>query len=148
DTLLGEVVRGRSTWAGEPGAHAGDHTIYNHFGGEPPQRIVAVPLMAREKVVAVLYADSAGQDADAVNLEALETLARVAGMSVELLALRRSSPQADASAARPAPSTQTQAAQPHTEEAQPREAQPTGSEPSEARESQPEAHERPSVGFD
>ena len=89
DTLLSEVVRARSTWAGEPGAHAEDHTIYNHFGGDPPQRIVAVPLIAREKAVAVLYADSAGQDADAVNLEALETLARVAGMSVELLAARR-----------------------------------------------------------
>jgi ElaB/YqjD/DUF883 family membrane-anchored ribosome-binding protein len=42
------------------------------------------PLVAREKAVAVLYADSAGQDADAVNLEALETLVRVAGMAVEL----------------------------------------------------------------
>lgn len=149
DTVLGEVVRARSTWAGEPGSHAQDHTIYNHFGGEPPQRMVAVPLVAREKVVAVLYADSAGQDADAVNLEALETLARVAGMSVELLALRRSSPQTGAAA-----STQPQAAQPapqeaqpqesQPQEAQPQEAQPTGFEPREAeesRESQADAHE-------
>jgi hypothetical protein len=163
DTVLGEVVRARSTWAGEPGSHAEDHTIYNHFGGEPPQRMVAVPLIAREKVVAVLYADSAGQDADAVNLEALETLSRVAGMSVELLALRRSSPQADASA-RPAPSTQTQAAPPAPQESQPREPQPSGFEPHAAEptafepresreqqasfESQPAAHERPSVEFD
>ena len=36
DTVLGEVVRTRSTWSGEPGTHAEDHTIYNHFGGEPP----------------------------------------------------------------------------------------------------------------
>jgi hypothetical protein len=149
DTVLGEVVRARSTWAGEPGSHAEDHTIYNHFGGEPPQRMVAVPLVAREKVVAVLYADSAGQDADAVNLEALETLARVAGMSVELLALRRSSPQTGASA-----SAQPQAAPPapqeaEPQEAQPHEAQPTGFEPHEAQptgleprqESQAEAHE-------
>ncbi len=162
DTVLGEVVRARSTWAGEPGSHAEDHTIYNHFGGEPPQRMVAVPLIAREKVVAVLYADSAGQDADAVNLEALETLARVAGMSVELLALRRA-PQSEAPAARPAVSTQPEAAQPAPQEPQPSEAQPSGFEshaaeptafaPRESREpqpsfeSQPAAHERPSVGF-
>jgi hypothetical protein len=102
-----------------------------------------VPLVAREKVVAVLYADSAGQDADAVNLEALETLARVAGMSVELLALRRSSPQTGAAAS----TTQPQAAQPAPQEAQPQEAQPTSFEPQEAqpsgfepRESQ-ESHE-------
>lgn len=140
DTVIGEVVRARNTWAGGPGSHAEDHAIYNHFGGEPPQRLVAVPMIAREKVVAVLYADSAGQDADAVNLEALETLARVAGMSVELLALRRSSPQGAGAAAQP------QAAQPEPQEAQPREAQPTGFE---AREAQPsdfeprEAQEEP-----
>ena len=126
DTVLGEVVRARSTWAGEPGSHAEDHTIYNHFGGDPPQRMVAVPLIARDKVVAVLYADSAGQDADAINLEAIETLSRVAGMSVELLALRRPSPQASASA-------QPQAApQESREEPQPQEAQPSGFEPSAA----------------
>ncbi|MFL6286180.1 MAG: GAF domain-containing protein [Pyrinomonadaceae bacterium] len=147
DTVLGEVVRARSTWAGEPGSHAEDHTIYNHFGGEPPQRMVAVPLVAREKVVAVLYADSAGQDADAVNLEALETLSRVAGMSVELLALRRSSPQTAASAqpqaAQPAPQEE-QPREPEPQEAQPQEAQPTGFEPREAEESrepQADAHE-------
>jgi hypothetical protein len=100
DTLLGEVVRARSTWAGEPGSHAEDHTIYQHFGGEPPHRIVAVPLIARDKAVAVLYADSAGQDADALNLEAIETLVRVAGMAVELLAARR--PSAEGASARPA----------------------------------------------
>src|SRR5438045_3811874 len=77
-------------------AHSEDRTLYTRSAGAPPQRMVAVPLIAREKVVAVLYADSAGQDADAINLEALETLARVAGMSVELLALRRSSPQPSA----------------------------------------------------
>ncbi|HEV7892299.1 MAG TPA: GAF domain-containing protein [Pyrinomonadaceae bacterium] len=152
DTVLGEVVRARATWAGEPGSHAEDHTIYNHFGGEPPQRLVAVPMIAREKVVAVLYADSAGQDADAVNLEALETLARVAGMSVELLALRRSSPQGAGAAAQPqaAPQeaqpreVQPTGFEPHAAEpsgVEPREVRPTGFEPREAEEPQPEAHE-------
>ena len=143
DTVLGEVVRARATWAGEPGSHAEDHTIYNHFGGEPPQRLVAVPMIAREKVVAVIYADSAGQDADAVNLEALETLARVAGMSVELLALRRSAPQgapAQPQAAPPAP--------PATQEAQPREVKPSGFEPREARPPVSEVREEQPTGFE
>ncbi|MDT5268902.1 MAG: hypothetical protein QOH49_1088 [Acidobacteriota bacterium] len=155
DTLLGEVVRARSTWAGEPGSHAEDHTIYQHFGGEPPQRIVAVPLIAREKAVAVLYADSAGQDADAVNLEAIETLVRVAGMAVELLAARRPTaeaaparPAAAAPAPSPAPPEQPRHEEPKHEEArheeaappQPSfEAQPTGFEPQPvAAEAQPE----------
>jgi hypothetical protein len=147
DTVLGEVVRTRSTWAGEPGSHAEDHTIYNHFGGEPPQRLVAVPMIARDKVVAVLYADSAGQDADAVNLEALETLARVAGMSVELLALRRSSPQADSAAAtRPAAQPAPQESRPQQE--QPREAQPSGFEPREAQPSGFEPRAAEPTGFE
>ncbi len=107
DTLVSEVVRTRSSWSGSPGAHADDHQLYGKFGDEPPQRVVAVPMVAREKAVAVLYADSAGQDAGAVNLEALETLVRVAGMSVELLAARRNAPAAaapaSASAHAPAP---------------------------------------------
>jgi hypothetical protein len=129
DTLLGEVARTRSTWAGEPGSHGEDHTIYQHFGGEPPHRMVAVPLVARDKAVAVLYADSAGQDADAVNLEALETLVRVAGMAVELLAARQRAPGSDARPTSPQP---TRAPAPPSEESAPvpaREAQPTGFEP-------------------
>ena len=58
------------------------------MGDEPPARIVAVPLVARNRAVAVLYADSANLDSEAINLEALETLVRVSGMAVELLAAR------------------------------------------------------------
>jgi hypothetical protein len=89
DNVLSDVARTRSVWSGEPGTRAEDNAIYSHFGGEPPQRMVAVPMVARDKAVAVLYADSAAQDMSAVNLEALETLVRVAAMSVELLAARR-----------------------------------------------------------
>ena len=138
DTLLGEVVHTRSTWAGEPGTHAEDHTIYNHFGGEPPRRIVAVPMVARERAVAVLYADSAGRDADAVNLEALETLVRVAGMSVELLAARRAphaEPAAPARAAAPAE-------QPRREEARAPQAPPREPRPATA-----EAEPQPAPSF-
>jgi hypothetical protein len=92
DTLLSAVVRSRRTWSGAPGTHAEDHLIYSHLSEEPPQRIVAVPLVARDKAVAVLYADCAMQDAEAISLEAIETLVRVAGMAVELLATKRPAP--------------------------------------------------------
>ncbi len=153
DTLLGEAARTRSTWAGEPGSHAEDHTIYQHFGGDPPHRMVAVPLVAREKAVAVLYADSAGQDADAVNLEAIETLVRVAGMAVELQGARRQ-PSGEAAPARPAaapppaprPAEQQRGVEePRREE--PRREEPRREEP--ARTQVPAAEARPSVfGFE
>ena len=88
DTAIGHAARSRQTWSGGPGSHSEDHVIMNRLGDDPPVRIVAVPLVVRDRGVAVLYADSAELDADAINLEALETLVRVAGMAVELLAAR------------------------------------------------------------
>jgi hypothetical protein len=143
DTLLGEAARTRSTWAGEPGSHAEDHSIYQHFGGDPPQRMVAVPLVAREKAVAVLYADSAGQDADAVNLEAIETLVRVAGMAVELQGSRRQ-PSAEAAPARPAAAAPQPAPRPEPER---REEEPQREESAEPQ--APPAEAQPSAfGFE
>jgi hypothetical protein len=92
DTVLAEVYRTRATWSGAPGSMADDHELLSKLGDEPPQRMVAVPLVARDKCVAVLYADSAGLESDAINLEALETLVRVTGMAVELLAVKRGAP--------------------------------------------------------
>ena len=50
-----------------------------------PSKMYAIPLCARGRGVAVLYADG-GEAEDAVNIEALETLVSVAGLRVELLA--------------------------------------------------------------
>jgi hypothetical protein len=92
DTPLSDVVHSRATWSGTPGANAEDHLLLGKLGTEPPQRMVAVPLIVRTKAVAVLYADSAALDSDAINLEALEMLVRVAGMAVELLSVTRPAP--------------------------------------------------------
>jgi hypothetical protein len=89
DTPLSDVIKSRATWSGQPGGNAEDYLLLNKLGSEPPQRMIAIPLVARGKAAAVLYADSAKLDADAINLEALETLMRVAGMAVELTTLPR-----------------------------------------------------------
>jgi GAF domain-containing protein len=100
DTPVGSAIRSRETWSGGPGSHSENHLILNRFGDDPPARIVAVPLVVRNRTVAVLYADSAGLDSEAINLEALETLVHVAGMAVDLLAAR-SAPARESTA--PAP---------------------------------------------
>jgi hypothetical protein len=86
ESIIGDVARSRTTWSGGPHSHSEDHLILNRLGEEAPQRIVAIPLTVRNRTVAVLYADSAGLDSEAINLEALETLVKISGMSVELLA--------------------------------------------------------------
>jgi hypothetical protein len=123
DTLLSDVARSRTTWSGSPGANAEDHVLLGKLGTEPPQRMVAIPLVVRDKTVAVLYADSAALEADAINLEALETLVRVADMAVELLSLSRNSqrpPRTQGTSAAPEQPLEAEAAQPtavETEEA-------------------------------
>jgi hypothetical protein len=111
DTLLGDVARSRATWSGTPGQNAEDHLLTSKLGSEPPQRMVAVPLIVRGKAVAVLYADSAALPSDAIKLEAIEALVRVAGMAVELLGVARPAPVARAAAAaEPAPQTSPETA--------------------------------------
>ncbi len=100
DTALGNAARSRTSWSGGPGSHAEDHMILNRLGDEPPARIVAVPLVVRNRTVAVLYADSADLDSEAINLEAIETLVRVAGMAVELL-VGRAGPVKESAAPQP-----------------------------------------------
>jgi hypothetical protein len=80
----------------------------NHLGEEPPARIVAVPLVVRSRSVAVLHADSGDLDSESINLEALETLVRVAGMAVELL-VARSGATAQPAASQPATAEEPEA---------------------------------------
>jgi hypothetical protein len=103
DTVVGSAAKSLTTWSGGPGSHAEDHQLLNRFGEEPPQRIVTIPLVVRGRAVAVLYADSAGLDSESINLEALETLVTVSGMSVELLSVSRTAAPKRAAAEEAAP---------------------------------------------
>ena len=113
DTVIGSAAKGLATWSGGPGSHSEDHLLQNRLGEDQAQRVVAVPLKARGRAVAVLYADSAGLDSESINLEALETLVSVAGMAVELLSASR------AGAADPAPKKAVEEAPAPAEEPQP-----------------------------
>lgn len=127
DTVLGDAIRSRATWSGAPGSHSNDDALLDNFSDAPPQRMVAIPLIARDKAAAVLYADSDALGPDAINLEALETLVRVAGMAVELLAVERAAPTERRSApVEPrvwpeAPAAQPSEPEPETEAAPPSE---------------------------
>ena len=105
EMVLSRDIRSRSTWSGASRLNSADRSLIDQLGGEP-QSLVAVPLVVRAKVVAVLYADSASTDPNAINLDALEVLARVAGMAVDLVSGTRASQPAQvsepASAAPPA----------------------------------------------
>lgn len=82
-SILGDAVRSLSTTEGSAGSSADDDAFLEKLGYGHPDKMYAVPLMARGRGVAVLYADH-GEGGEAPNIEALEMLVRVAGLTVEL----------------------------------------------------------------
>ena len=119
DTVLSTAAKSLQTWSGGAGSHAEDHMLLNRLGEETAQRIVSIPLTVRGRAVAVLYADSAGLDSESINLEALETLVRVAGMAVELLSVSRPAPKRVAESPAAVPEEPQQSYTPASEYAEP-----------------------------
>lgn len=85
ETILAEAINSLSTKESSFGGHSDDTGFLEPLGFGRPDRMYAVPLTARGRGVAVLYADY-GTEGVTLNIEALETLVRVAGLTVELLA--------------------------------------------------------------
>ena len=85
DTLLADAVGSLAARDNFSSSHSGDSVYLDALGFGQPERMYAVPLIARGRGVAVLYADS-GVDREPVSLEAIESLVRVAGLTVELRA--------------------------------------------------------------
>ncbi len=85
DTLLSDSVRRLTTTDNFSSSHAEDRVYLDALEFGAPDRMFAVPLIARGRGVAVLYADS-GISSEPINLEAIESLVRVAGLTVELRA--------------------------------------------------------------
>jgi hypothetical protein len=87
-TVLGEAVRSLSAVESSYGVYSDDSIYLNKLEFGQPEQMFAVPLVVRGRSVAVLYADQ-GRGNGEVNIEALETLVRVASMTVEILASSR-----------------------------------------------------------
>ena len=85
DTILGSAVSSLTTADGAYGTHAEDSVFLEPLNYGHPDRMHVIPLIARGRAVAVLYADY-GTSGVNVNIEALETLVSIAGLRVELLA--------------------------------------------------------------
>ncbi len=85
DSILSNAVKSLETVQNSKGFYSDDAEVFSKLEFSEPQNMYAIPLVARGRGVAVLYADQ-GNNGEAVNVEALETLIRVAGLTVEVLA--------------------------------------------------------------
>jgi hypothetical protein len=86
ESILGDSVRKNSSQLSTFPKGEDAELYLDKIGYENPINQVAIPLVVRGRGVAALYADGA-----TVNVEALETLVRIAGLTVELLASSRGS---------------------------------------------------------
>ncbi|MGH7783526.1 MAG: hypothetical protein ACREO5_06775, partial [Candidatus Binatia bacterium] len=85
DTILAKSVQDLQTVVATSGSHKDDTKFLKSLKFGNPEHRYAVPLIARGRGVAVLYADG-GVDGVPVHIDAIEALVRVAGLTVELLA--------------------------------------------------------------
>lgn len=87
-TVLGDAVRSLTSVQAAHGTYSDDALYLNKLEFSNPTSMFAIPLVVRGRGVAALYADN-GSGTDEVNVEALETLVRVASLTVEVLASSR-----------------------------------------------------------
>lgn len=97
DSILGSAVTSKVMTEGSFGANAEDAAFLEPLGFGQPDRMCAIPLVARDRSVAVMYADH-GTEGASVNVEALQTLVGVAGLTVELRAAAAKGDDSPASA--------------------------------------------------
>ncbi len=92
-TLLADAVDSLQTRESSYGTYAEDDLFIEALDFGRPDKMFAIPLVARGRGVAVLYADY-GKEGVSMHSEALEMLVRVAGLTVELLASAQAAPVA------------------------------------------------------
>ncbi len=84
--------------------------------GAPLQgsRVLVLPLLVRDKVAALLYADCGSAAPDKLDANALETLVRITGVWLELVSLRKGAPM---TAPEPPPGERAPVTRPYLDEA-------------------------------
>lgn len=95
ETLVSRAVSSLSKAQGSSGEDGENAKFLGPLSFGAPNKMYAIPLCARGRGVAVLYADG-GESDEPVNLEALETLVSVAALRIELLAATAAEPVAAA----------------------------------------------------
>lgn len=74
---------------GSSDQHAENIQFFEMIGNLDPVEIVAAPLVKSGKIAAVLYADSGDSREGIVSAEAIDIMARVTGMSIDLMPLKQ-----------------------------------------------------------
>jgi hypothetical protein len=94
DTVFRSVMNSRQRFLGESGAHRDNAHLLTRIGNVLPTNIFAMPLILRDKVAAVVYADSGDSREPLGEVEAIEILVLYAGRLLDLMNLAKSAGKA------------------------------------------------------
>ena len=86
-TIITRAAESRATDSVDSDPSGKDQLLLDQLGGQP-RAMAAFPLIVRGKVVAILYADTSSE-ATHINSDALEVLARVASLAVNVVSIQR-----------------------------------------------------------
>ena len=90
DTVFRSVMSSRQRFLGESGAHRDNAHLLTRIGNVLPTSIFAMPLLLRDKVAAVVYADSGDSREPLADVEAIEILVLYASRVLDLMNLAKS----------------------------------------------------------
>jgi hypothetical protein len=108
--LLGRAIHDRVNAAGSTAEF--DHDFMAAMGASSDEKCVVLPLVVKEKVAAVIYADAGTVPDATVDLSALAVLCRLTALWLEITALRKAGVSAPAEEAQPAVAAEAPPPQP------------------------------------
>jgi hypothetical protein len=88
DSLLRKVYNSRIAFKGETNSDPSIQELVSHFGALAPDSICAIPLVVRDKTVAIVYADSGLIPNFALDCSPLEIMTTAVSLTVELSSVR------------------------------------------------------------
>ncbi len=86
--LLRQVSDSRKTFKGETAGNPDVTDVVSKFGPLAPDSICAIPLVVRDKTVAILYADSGLAPNGVIDIHSLEVITTVVSLTVEISSAR------------------------------------------------------------
>jgi hypothetical protein len=88
DTFFKQIAESKTSFRGAVASHTGVSEVVAKFGPIAPDFVFAIPLIVRDKTVAILYADSGVTGSGTVDCHSLEILMTGVSLTVELSSAR------------------------------------------------------------
>lgn len=90
NTIFSDVINSRASFVGESNKHTDNIQLLSRIGNVLPSTIFATPLILRERIAAIVYADSGDGPDELQDPEALEILTAYASKLLDALSAQKS----------------------------------------------------------